>query len=112
MNHSQCAALFGICECDECVSIKANNEDTEMIEDIENYYLWTIRSKDVVELEKHRVDMIDMGFHVGKIKRSRGWKVDSLPSEFFLFSAEIRKSNLSNSDYESLCSWDRKYGTI
>jgi hypothetical protein len=81
-------------------------------DNLDALHLWTIRSADVYELSRHRRDMEDMGFSVGNIEVSKGWRESCLPSGWFYFSARILKAALSAQDFETLCAWDRAHGEL
>ena len=113
--HSECAAMLGFCECDECVSARTPMPTCltpKETMNLDEWYLWGIRSEDVALLRSHRRDMLDMGFTVGPIEISRGWAESSLPSGWFYFDAKIPRMALSEEQFESLCAWDRAHGEL
>ena len=122
-DHSELAALFGICECRDCQNVdmrKGNASDSGRLERTdddfydgcirtEDWYMWGIRSPNYKELSRHRAEMLVMGCVVGPIHASRGWKEDLLPKGVFSFKARILRSEISENDLDSLAEWDRKF---
>lgn len=118
--HSPCAALIGICECDNCKRYR-NNVNSEILDEyqsksydnvinkIDDWHMWTIRSWNLRELRLHRIEMESMGFRVGPITKSDGCGV---PENWYIFGVRIMKSSLSKECFESLCSWDEKFGDL
>jgi hypothetical protein len=113
--HSACAALFGFCECDDCVADRTSKPSEPAFREsanLDEWHLWTIRAKDATALAGHRQYMMDMGFTVGPIEISQGWGASCLPQGWYYFSARIPKAALEVKDYESLCAWDRLHGEL
>lgn len=111
-DHSDCAALFGICECSECTASDEPQSDCgnhAAVAHLDELHMWVIRSPDAKALARHRTNMIAMGFTVGPVEISRGWKEDCLPKGMFNFSASIPKAALSDSDFAKLVEWDRMH---
>lgn len=108
-DHSPCAALLGICECSECVTEDPQSNCTDHATEIpvDELHMFTIRSPDAKALAVHRSNMLAMGFAVGPIEISRGWRQDCLPEGIFNFSASIPKAALSDRDFAKLVEWDR-----
>jgi hypothetical protein len=114
-DHSACAALFGFCECNDCIDArkpKPRKQASNQSANLDEWHLWTIRSNNVSALSSHRRYMMELGFNTGSIERSRGWAEDCLPPGWFYFSARILKAALAEEDYKSLCAWDRLHGEL
>lgn len=109
-DHSDCASLFGFCECADCME-KRSHTSREAIEaplhNTDEWHLWTIRSPYVRPLAEHRREMVEMGFTVGPIQVADG--TCGVPRGFYIFSARIPRAALSGLELSALCEWDRVY---
>jgi|LakMenE01Jun11ns_1017448.scaffolds.fasta_scaffold9520406_2 hypothetical protein len=113
-DHSDCAALVGFCKCDVCVAARMPKQCIKhtAATNLDMWHLWTIRAESLAELAYHRRDMEDMGFIVGPIEVSKGWREHCLPCGWYFFSARIIKHVLAKHIFEALCAWDRVFGEL
>jgi len=114
-DHSECASLFGFCECDDCRAARDEHSRHEgdhgnalPLQNLDDWHLWVIRSWRHSVMQPHRAEMAEMGFTVGPIEVSDGFT--GVPAGWYTFTARIPKKILTCEQFSELCAWDRMYG--
>lgn len=107
--HSPAAALVDACECERCEESRRAARRVQLTPrgDLSDWWLFTIRSRDVEALKSHRIEMQDDGWNVGPIEIADDWSANTVK---FVFSARIPKAAVTEDDMKRLVEWDRSQG--
>lgn len=101
IGHSPAAALVDACDCDRCKRGRGHKDY------LNDWWLFTIRSRDIEALKSHRKEMQNDGWNAGPIEIADSW---SGHAGKFIFSASIPKAAVSEAELEQLSRWDRSQG--
>jgi len=102
--HSPAAALVDACECAACGQRRSEGR---VGGNIDQWWMFTIRSRDAIALNEHRKEMMDLGWTAGPIGIGESWSAEA---GRFIFSARKPKAAVSDSEMESLVQWDALQG--
>lgn len=101
IGHSPAAALVDACQCERCVDSRRPKGN------LNDWWFFTIRSRDIEALKLHRKEMRNDGWNVGSIEIADTW---SAHAGKFVFSARIPKAAVTEKDMNKLAEWDRSQG--